>query len=505
MSVRFALELIGEFTIQSAVRILTILDLVLLSSWSPVWTSPSLEPLASIADCACYTRFICLNVARSFKFSTSIWPDAVATIACLVSIVVLSDVLFNYELYYASFFIISLEFGFSVLSAERRRQRKLWTHNATFRISNQFRRRNPFQRSIRKSLLRPLLPVPTDVEAGAHDIHLEGGKLISSFMDVIPEVKGRNPEKRILHVHCLFSYPEPKSSSDNPTIVFLHQFGSGAFTWQYVMADLRERLPNANLIAFDRTAHGLTFPSDPILPERSVSDILDVTPTDEENVETVSFQDSVNSSNFEIALIDNIVSSRHRDGAPLVIVSCGGSGANLALAYASQSDYKSELAGIVVVSPYLTESDGIPSVLRSVASAQVGRALLVSMAKSEVTDVILRRSWDSSEIPSSLVEGYKKAVEMPLWEELMVKILKRPLFTNVDKKLIACPVVVVSGERDHFVDDKDHYTRWSSDFPKCHNIRIPMCGASPQEENPHEVSVIINNFIRKNIVVNLVT
>jgi pimeloyl-ACP methyl ester carboxylesterase len=499
---RFAFELIGEFIIQSLVRICSVIDLVTLTSWSPLWIRPAQEPLAAVSDSLCYLRFASLNLARSFRNSTSIWPDALVVVVSVVSLVVLSDILFDSTLYWTSLVIVGSELASSVLSVERRRQRKLWTHNATFRISQL--QRNPFQRSIRKSFLRPLLKnrrtddasvqTNNDLETGGtNEIRLDG-KLTSSFIDITPEARGPNPEKRILHVHCLFSTLPRLETSPTVTIIFIHQFGSGSFTWQYVMSELCEIMPSANLIAFDRVAHGLTFPSDPLIPEERP--LVDLTPLGDE--ETVNFQDVVCSSDFDIELIDSILDSRIRydDKSPIVLVSCGGSGANLAIAYASKSVRKSSVAGLVIISPYSTETDGIPSVLKSVASAQVGRALLVSMAKSEVTDVILRRSWESKDIPSSLVEAYKRAVEMPLWEDLMVNILKRSISHYSDKKMISCPVLVVEGDQDHFLVDPDEYRKWSHELPNSRVVSIPTCGASPQEEKPHEMVTQIINFIR---------
>ena len=496
MSVLFAIELARDFIIQSFVRILALADLLLLSSWSPFWTSPGNEPFWALNDSMVYVRFSSLNLARSFRNSASIWPDAIVSISTIISLVILSDILTDSSVFYVSLFLIASEFFSSVFSSDRRRQRKLWAHNASFRITQL--RRNPFQRSIRRSLLRPLLkrrnhegepPSPT-----AHPVDLRvGGKLISSFIDVIPETTGYNPEKRILHVHCLVSSLIP---NPNLTIVFLHQFGSGAFTWQSVMTQLVESLPRANLIAFDRLAHGLTFPSEPLLPERDAL-MVDVTPPDDLREEPVNFYDVVNRPRFDVELIDLVIDKTF-SGSPekIVIVACGGAGAKLALNYSQQSVRRNRLAGLVLVSPYLMKTDGIPSVLRSIASAQVGRALLVSMAKSEVSDVILRRSWESACIPETLVEAYKKAAEMPHWEEAMAGVLKRAPIGDIDLSAVTIPAIVVAGEKDHFVESLDEYRVIASALPNGKFVSIPQCGASPQEEKPRDTASIVANFIR---------
>jgi pimeloyl-ACP methyl ester carboxylesterase len=500
---RFAFELIFEYLAQSFVRICSLIDLLLLISWSPVWSIPTNEPLAAVSDSLCYLRFASLNLARSFRTSTSIWPDALVVVVCTLSLVALSDILFDSRLYWTSLIIIGLEMASSVLAAERRRQRKLWNHNATFRIS-QFQR-NPFQRSIRKSLLRPLLKqrqtddagVQTinDVEIGngsAHDVRLDD-RLISSFLDIVPEVRGANSEKRILHVHCLWSALPRPEGAPKVTVVFLHQFGSGSFTWQSVMAELCDLMPSADLIAFDRVAHGLTFPSDPLMPDERP--LVDVTPVGDEEI--VKFTDVVCSSEFDIEMTDSVIESRtQNDRSPIILVSCGGAGGNLAISFTTKSAHKNRVAGVIVLSPHSTRTDGIPSVLKSMASAQVGRALLVSMAKSEVSDVLLRRSWDSRDIPSSLTEAYKRAPEMPLWEDLMINLLRRSQSSASDTKSIRCPVLVVQGDQDHFLTDPDEYIKWANEFPNARAANIPGCGASPQEEKPHETVSLINDFIR---------
>jgi len=494
MSVLFALELVRDFILQSLLRILTLVDLVCLSSWSPVWFSPGNEPFWALADTAVYIRVVTVNFARSFRNSASIWPDAIVSISTLFSVVILGDILADSTIFYVSIVLIASEFLASVFSADRRRQRKLWAHNASFRIT-QFRR-NPFQRSIRRSLLRPLLKRRTNEEPAsptAHPVDLKvGGKLVSSFIDIIPETRGHNPEKRILHVHCLVSSPV---ENPNLAVVFLHQFGSGAFTWQSVMTELVESIPNANLIAFDRLAHGLTFPSEPLLPERDAL-MVDVTPADEMREEPVNFYDIVNSPDYDVELVDSVIDQTSGGaGNKIVIVACGGAGAKLALSYMNRSVRQNKVAGLILVSPYMMATDGIPSVLRSIASAQVGRALLVSMAKSEVTDVILRRSWESKHIPGTLVEAHKKAVEMPNWEEAMAGVLKRAPIATVDPSTVQLPILVIGGEKDHFINDLDEYRAISTQFPNGTFASVSACGASPQEERPRETATIITSFI----------
>lgn len=495
---KFACFLLKDVFLQLSVRLLSVVDLVCLCTWSPVWVTPSQEPFGDVCDLLCYMRFVSLNVARSFSQSANIWPDLLVGLSQILSAVVLSDVVFNSTVLYVSLGLVAAEFVISVFSSERRRQRNLWAHNAAFRISSF--RRNPFQRSARRSLLLPLLhpnrrakiDVSTETQTIPDPIAVQlNEQILSSFVDIIPEVSGHNPEKRILHVHCLFS---TKGDACTTTFVFIHQFGSGAFTWQSVMADLAQS--NVNLIAYDRMAHGLTFASEPIL-DVPRSEFLDVTPSDDDMRETLNFQDVVNTSSFDVEMIDILVDKLGCSSERLFLVACGGAGARIAIDYISRSPRSSQVGGLLLVSPYNLESDGIPSVLRSMAAAQIGRALLVSMAKSEVTDVILRRSWESKEIPQSLVDAYHKAVETPGWEDAMTSLLKRPRDGTEQASLSSatCPVKIVVGEKDHFVESLDSYKDIIRNVSKSSLTVISKTGASPQEEQPHEVSSIISSFI----------
>ena len=489
---KFACVFLKDVFVQLGVRIVSIIDLLCLCSWSPFWNIPKSEPLFGVADLVCYMRFICVNIARSFSQSTSIWPDLLVGISQILSAVLLTDVLMDSLLTYISLFVIVLEFVLIVFSSERRRQRNLWSHNASFRISSL--RRNPFQRSIRRSLLLPLLnparrrgSKPEIVSPDPNLVHVDD-EILSNFVDIIPEVQGHNPEKRILHVHCLFAVKPQVSAT---TVVFIHQFGSGAFTWQSVMADLVNK--TTNLVAFDRVAHGLTFASDPIV-DGPKHEFIDITPSDDDMRVTVNFSDIVASQSFDVDMIDTVLRELQAGSEHLILVACGGAGARIATEYASRHQVK----GIILVSPYLIETDGVPSVLKSVASAQVGRALLVSMAKSEVTDVILRRSWESRDIPPSLVDAYKKAVEVPGWEDAMSNLLRRPASPVSWSSLIpsiACPVLVIGGEKDHFVASLNEYASLATRFQKGRFVTVPNTGASPQEEKPHETSSLISSFI----------
>lgn len=489
---RFACILAKEVVKQTAGRLVSLLDLFCLASWSFVWSVPSLEPVSPLADALCYLRFLSVNIAVSFRNSTGIWPDVIVALTHLVSAVVLSDAFVDDSVYCVTLAIIAAEFSLVFFSADRRRQRKLWTHNATFRISQLTR--NPVQRSIRRSLLLPLVNRRDGSQDESEDVNVVKihERISSSFLDITPEVSGHNPEKRILHVHCLHSN---NATTAKTTAVFLHQFGSGAFTWQAVMADLADS-NKLNVVAFDRTAHGLTFASPPLLESREAS--VHTTPLNDEVVPTVNFSDAVNAPNFEVDLIDQVLVSLNLGQGSVFLIASGGAGAAIAMQYVASSLKRSAVRGIVLVSPYDLATDGIPSVLKSVSTAQVGRALVVSMAKSEVADVLVRRSWESKRIPSSITDAYKNSVETPGWEDAMLNLLKRPVGVTSSAP-IETPVMVVAGACDHFIESVDEYQRFAEKLPNGRLEVIPKVGSSPQEERPKEVARLIRAFIARQV------
>jgi pimeloyl-ACP methyl ester carboxylesterase len=468
-------------------RIFTILDLFVLCSWSPVWVSPAHEPAIDIIDLICYLRVILLNLVCTFSKSTGIWPDLISIVAIGGSFFLLSDLTFNNFYWYVSCFVLTMEFVTLFWSPNRRRQRKLWTHNATFRIS-QFRR-NPFQRSIRRSLLLPLIRRDQHEEITEQNVESNMVQIInglsSAFTDIIPEISGHNAEKRILHVHTLSSL----KTDAKTTIIFLHQFGSGSFTWQSIMVDL-SRKTNFSLLSYDRFAHGLTFASEPI-----DNGSEDSTPVGEDLSLVVHFGDAVTRPDFESWTFTKILENTSVD-TQIVLVSAGGAGARIALDVASR--HTDRIRKLVFVSPCWMKTDGIPSVLKSVTSAQVGRALVVSMAKSEVTEVLPRRSWHRQPIPPQLLDAYQKSVEVHGWEDAMLNLLRRPLVgeeLRIPDVVSRIPCLLILGENDHLRSDPREYTDFASKFQQATVETIKDCGASPQEERPEEVSRIIMKFV----------
>lgn len=468
-----------------------------------------MEPAAPIIDFIVYLRVLLVNLVVSFKKSSGIWPDTLVLAVSVSSLLVLYDLILSYPLYNVSSMVIAAEFASVFWSPDRRRQRKLWTHNATFRIS-QFTR-NPFQRSIRRSLLLPLInrrrfqdtlrqeepstpppPVLHVEESQLLDtsatLHIKDG-LISSFLDVAPPARGHNAERRILHLHCVHSQP---CVSAKALVVFLHQFGSGAFTWQSVMGELAQG-GRMDLLAYDRMAHGLTFASEPLVESHDSVD--DTTPVSEDLSLVSHFSDIVNRPGYQVELFSHVISSKAGSlSRSIILVAAGGAGAQLAVDYAAQNPHVSKL---VFVSPYMFQTGGISSVLRSVVAAQVGRALVVSMAKSEVTDVIPRRSWLSHQVPETILDAYRKAVEVPGWEDAMLNLLQRPVaeLPSLPDSVSRIPAMLISGQGDNFTTSPSEYGEFSARFSNMRSVCVEGSGAAPQEEDPQKVAKLISQFV----------
>ena len=478
--VHFAVSLIAELSLQNFARILSVVDVLTLVSWSPILSEPSTEEFRSISDFSCYFRFVVVNITTFFSKSPGVWPDSLLALTQIGSVVLLYYAISSAYLFDVSLLFILCEFSAVFWSGDRRRQRRSWIHNASFRISRLAR--NPFSRSTRRSLLLPLVKAdesPRDIagrslsptrETNATAAVQVNGNLVSAFVDIIPEVSGYKAEKRVVHVHCMYRF----RNRAPVTVVFLHQFGSGTFTWHMLMTELAERA-NFNLLAFDRVGHGLTFSSE--LIETSE----DMTPISEDLSLVTHFQDAVNKPSFDSSLIEQILKFLGQT-QPLVLVSSGGAGARLAIDYAAMRPF---VKGVVLIAPYQLRTDGFPSVLKSVATAQVGRALTVAMARSEVCDVIPRRSWGSGNIPAPLLQAYRESADNPGWEDAMLNLLQRPIEGSVQDP--HCPVLIISGQEDHFVESAEEYSEIAKEFENSSLIQLRHCGAAPQEEVPNQV------------------
>ena len=501
---QFSLLLLKDLLIQNFCHMITILDLLVVTSYSPFWDSPSMEPMAQILDPLCFFRVIFFNIIFFFRRSSGIWPDLFAVLVASLSVFCSYELVMSWSVFMVSILVIFGEFASSFWSSDRRRQRRLWVHNAQFRITAL--RRNPFQRTIRRSLLLPLIsdqpPAMSDLvpksppqsptypnRENHKNIVVLDGKLISTFTDIIPKVTGYRAEKRALHVHSIETNSTAAAPAEHPNvqIVFLHQFGSGAFTWQQVMSELGSS--QYTMLAYDRVAHGMTFADpNPIVDEGNE----DATPHAEDLTKVVHFSDAIQSEEFDASLIDQLSPGNHK----VVIVSCGGAGARLALLYARQIN-SSRVAGLVMISPYgINLAGGVPSILKSVASAAVGRALIVSMARSEILQVIPHRGWHAPTIPEKVLETYAKSVEVPGWEETMLGYLQRPT-GQVDVSIpsdLAC--MVIEGEYDRCRESSDEYIDLCSKMGS-HVVltTVPEVGAWPQEEKPLAVAEIIKQFM----------
>jgi pimeloyl-ACP methyl ester carboxylesterase len=487
--IQFTLLLFTELVSQNFLRVVTIFDFLLLSTYSPVWDYPSQEPMAPILDGLSFIRIVFANVIFTFRRSSGIWPDVAISLITGLSVFFVYNLVFSWSLFLMSITVVSCEFASCFWSADRRRQRRLWVHNAEFRIATF--RRNPFQRSNRRSLLLPLLASnspaapqavpPSPTLASQKNIVPLNEHLVSTFTDVIPHVEGYRAEKKVLHVHSIQS----TVAVSNDCVVFLHQFGSGAFTWQSVMSELAGS--SASLVAFDRVAHGMTFPDQHAIVEY----VEDATPHGEDLSQVVHFNEAIQSEEFDSTLVDELVGDKS-----VVFVSCGGSGARIALLYTRK--HPERVRGMVLISPYgINSAGGVPSILKSVASASVGRALIVSMARSEILQVIPHRGWHSPNIPEKVLDTYARSVEVPGWEDCMLGYLERPA-TEVDVCVQPhVPCLIVEGEYDRCRDSSEEYVLLKNKMGQhVQSVSIPEVGAWPQEEKPKEVGEIINQFLR---------
>jgi len=496
----FTLILFSDLVCQNLCRIATMFDFLLLSSYSPLCVSnDSFEPMTPVLDFLCLVRIALINLIYTFRRSSGIWPDFAMVSISSLGVFFAYNLTFTWSVFFITVLIISAEFASAFWSPDRRRQRKLWVHNAEFRITSL--RRNPFQRNTRRSLLLPLLsradqppvdvPVqrpPTTPQLNPLDLRKNilplDEYLISTFTDIIPETTGYKAEKKVLHVHSIET-TQVQKVDDKDVIVFLHQFGSGAFTWQQVMSSLASD-KTSGLLAFDRVAHGMTFPDQNPIVDFSE----DATPHGEDLSKVLHFSDSIQTEEFDVSLINDLAGDKR-----VVIVTCGGAGARLALLYMQQ--FPDRVRGLVLISPYgINTGNGVPTILKSVASASVGRALIVSMARSEILQVIPHRGWHCPSIPENVLGTYARSVEVPGWEDCMLGYLQRPTSEVNVSVPTNIPCLIVEGEYDRCRESTNEYAELKSLMGDHVQITsIPEVGAWPQEEKPDVVAQIIKQFM----------
>jgi pimeloyl-ACP methyl ester carboxylesterase len=232
-----------------------------------------------------------------------------------------------------------------------------------------------------------------------------------------------------------------------------------------------------------------------------IRDDEDSTPHGEDLSKVVHFSDAIHRDEFDLDIVDDLVclasDPQTAQKPELILVTCGGSGARIALDYMkSDSQSRCVVKGVIFVSPYLLESRGVPSVLRSVASASVGRALVVSMAKSEITQVIPRRSWEAKSIPKEITGAYEKTAEIPEWEDSILGYLRRPVEVPFHPPTLTCKSMVIKGEFDHWITSEYEYERFASSIGSALSVAtVHRSGSWPQEEQPATLASLIYHFV----------
>ena len=429
--------------------------------------------------------------------------------------------------------------------ADRVRARQVWQHNATFRFPRSkfsLKKMNPFRKAARKDLLLPLISHPdqadspiakrsegrrskwSPINAPSHlvsptssdqrsEVHL-GEEDIWTFHDkeefMSAEATPRRSEQlreattvavsetlassmvdiSDLHVHCLVS----RKAASRPSklqILYLHQFGSGAFTWQPVMSRVACASDREiDQIAFDRYGHGLTvsksqhFPHLPTNLFTAASIIPQLLP--QLAADSLSQKDTSTSS------------------PSLIVVAAGGYGARLAFELSSVI----HISGLILISPSAFETNGIPSILRSISSTSVGRALTLSMARTEIASVLPKQGWSSYSDPrfNQLIDAYRKSVQVPEWEDAIVNMLQNcreeidlmaPDSENDDSVSVSCPAIILFSDSSESTRMEMAALR-SRYFPSALLVPVPETGSSIQEQRPEFVANYIVQFIQTN-------
>ena len=365
-------------------------------------------------------RFAIIHVCFWFRQSVSLIPDFVMIVQAVVSIGLDTG---NSLSFWESFLFLA--------SAERRRQRRLRAYRSdTERIAiNRLKRPDGISQTYSRDYF----------------IHYPG-------LDV--------------HV-CEFG-----KGVGHVNLVFLHQFGSGTFTFSESAGIFLQKYPEKvnKLISFDRVGFGTTS-----RPDEGGSVVI--------SGKKMHAYDS----QLSAVLTKELIGSE-----PTVLVGCGVGGLIALEAVSSQIDQS--VLGMILISP---TNEGFPRVVRSAVSSKVGRAVSLALLKAELGDFLVKRGWtQGSNVPDILLDKYRNVMRMPGWGSALIAVLKNWKNTEISTKKF--PVLVISGGKDKIVSESE-VRKFATDLSMQSDSvvlkSIAHFGHVPQEEFPADFAQVLAEFL----------
>lgn len=280
-------------------------------------------------------------------------------------------------------------------------------------------------------------------------------------------------------------------------IVLLHGFGGGAFSWRHVMEKLASKT-RCRVLAIDRPGFGLSSKPDPhdlqedrnpYLFSNQVQLCLDL-------CSLLGVQEMLLVGHEDGAMLATMVATRNLEDSKGFSPAESGAASwenRLALAEEGLPIQKPKAVGLVLLSSGLSEEVILSSFTDMLLRARLGRSALRSLLKTELSDVLNRRSWyDPNKITPELVEEYRRPFALQGWEAALTEISRlRTRQGQMDvcqslAKQSSLPVMVIVGEEDRLLD-VFQAAELASKIPRATVVTLGECGHLPHEEVPDQL------------------
>lgn len=277
-------------------------------------------------------------------------------------------------------------------------------------------------------------------------------------------------------------------------IVLIHGFGGGAFSWRHVMENLAG-MAGCRVLAFDRPGFGLSSKPDPqgMSEDRNPYLFSNQARLCLDLCRRLGIEETVLVGHEDGAVLATMVAARHFEQRPQCLsnesaLSVGED--SLSLAEEGLPMQEPRTVGLVLLSSGLSEELILSSFTDMLLRARLGRTALRSLLKTELSDVLNRRSWyDPDKITPELVEEYRRPFALQGWEAALTEISRlrtRQGQMDVYRSLLEhgnLPVLMIVGEEDRLVDVFEA-AELASKLPHATLVTLDECGHLPHEEVP---------------------
>ena len=299
--------------------------------------------------------------------------------------------------------------------------------------------------------------------------------LLGPFLVPVPPLDGTIPPRELADPDSQFitlrgiDVHYKAAVRGQPLIILLHGFGASVFSWREVLEPLSEL---GTVVAFDRPASGLT--------ERPLPQDWD--------------EENPYSTNFQVALVVDLIEAMGADQAILIGNSAGGT-----IAALTALQHPERVRALVLVDAAIYVGGGAPSFIRPLLSTPQLRHLgpLIARRIRDWGPRLLESAWhDPSLITDEIRAAYEEPLRVDNWDRALWELTaasRRPdLASRLDE--LSLPVLVVTGDDDRIVPTEQSI-RLAGELPNAELAVFPNCGHVPQEECPAAFLDVVGPFV----------